>query len=79
MGPGPIPTEESNRLDGAALSRLNVKPGITWLWQVCGRSDLSYADREHLDSAYAQSWSLMWDVRIMAKTPRAVFALKGAY
>ncbi len=74
-----LPTEESNRLDGAALARLNVRPGITGLWQVCGRSDVSYADREHLDSAYVQSLSLMWDVRIIAKTPRAVFARKGAY
>lgn len=79
VGPRPLPTEESDRLDGAALARLDVKPGITGLWQVCGRSDLSYADLQHLDSVYAQSWSLMWDVRIMAKTPQVVFARKGAY
>ena len=79
VGPRPLPTEESDRLDGAALARLDVKPGITGLWQVCGRSDLSYADLQHLDSAYVQSWSLMWDVRIMAKTPQVVFARKGAY
>ncbi|MCH9730102.1 MAG: sugar transferase [Actinomycetia bacterium] len=79
VGPRPMPTEEAERLDGDALARLGVKPGITGLWQVSGRSDLSYADREHLDSIYVQSWSLMWDVRIMAKTPRAVFGHKGAY
>ncbi len=79
VGPRPLPTEESDRLDGAALARLNVKPGITGLWQVCGRSDLSYADLQHLDSVYVQSWSLMWDVRIMAKTPQVVFSHKGAY
>lgn len=79
VGPRPLPTEESDRLDGAALARLDVKPGITGLWQVCGRSDLSYADLQHLDSVYVQSWSLMWDVRIMAKTPQVVFARKGAY
>ncbi len=79
VGPRPLPTEEAERLDGAALARLDVKPGITGLWQVCGRSDLSYADLQHLDSAYVQSWSLMWDVRIIAKTPQVVFARKGAY
>ena len=79
VGPRPLPTEESNRLDGAALARLDVKPGITGLWQVCGRSDLSYADLQHLDSVYVQSWSLMWDVRIIARTPHVVFSHKGAY
>lgn len=79
VGPRPLPTEEAERLDGAALARLDMKPGITGLWQVCGRSDLSYADLQHLDSVYVQSWSLMWDIRIMAKTPQVVFSGKGAY
>jgi exopolysaccharide biosynthesis polyprenyl glycosylphosphotransferase len=79
VGPRPLPTEESDRLDGAALARLDVKPGITGLWQVCGRSDLSYADLQHLDSVYVRSWSLMWDLRIMMKTPQVVFGGSGAY
>ncbi|MET0453476.1 MAG: sugar transferase [Mycobacterium sp.] len=79
VGPRPLPTEESDRIDGAALARLDVKPGITGLWQVCGRSDLSYADLQHLDSVYVRSWSLMWDVRIILKTPRVVLARRGAY
>jgi exopolysaccharide biosynthesis polyprenyl glycosylphosphotransferase len=79
VGPRPLPTEESDRIDGAALSRLDVKPGITGLWQVCGRSDLSYADLQHLDSVYVRSWSLMWDLRIIFQTPQVVFARKGAY
>ena len=79
VGPRPLPTEESDRIDGAALARLDVNPGITGLWQVCGRSDLTYADLQHLDSAYVRSWSLMWDLRIMAKTPRVVFGGSGAY
>lgn len=79
VGPRPLPTEESDRLDGAALARLDVKPGITGLWQVCGRSDLTYADLQHLDSAYVRSWSLAWDLRIMAKTPKVVFGRSGAY
>lgn len=80
VGPRPLPTEEADRIDGAAgLARLDAKPGITGLWQVCGRSDLTYADLQHLDSVYVRSWSLMWDVRIIAKTPRVVFARSGAY
>jgi exopolysaccharide biosynthesis polyprenyl glycosylphosphotransferase len=79
VGPRPLPTEESDRIDGAALARLDVNPGITGLWQVCGRSDLAYADLQHLDSVYVRSWSLMWDLRIMAQTPKVVFGHSGAY
>lgn len=79
VGPRPLPTEESDRIDGAALVRMDVKPGITGLWQVCGRSDLTYADLQHLDSVYVRSWSLGWDIRIMLKTPKAVFGRGGAY
>lgn len=79
VGPRPLPTEEADQIDGAALARLDVYPGITGLWQVCGRSDLSYADLQHLDSVYVQSWSLMWDFRILLQTPSVVFARRGAY
>lgn len=79
VGPRPLPTEEADRLDGAALARLSVKPGITGLWQVCGRSALTYADLQHLDSVYVRSWSLMWDMRILAQTPRVVLGRNGAY
>jgi lipopolysaccharide/colanic/teichoic acid biosynthesis glycosyltransferase len=79
VGPRPLPTEESDRIDGAALARLDVNPGITGLWQVCGRSDLTYADLQHLDSVYVRSWSLIWDLRIIAQTPRAVLGGNGAY
>lgn len=79
VGPRPLPVEESDRIDGAALARLDVKPGITGLWQVCGRSDLTYADLQHLDSVYVRSWSLMWDLRIIWQTPNVVFGRSGAY
>jgi exopolysaccharide biosynthesis polyprenyl glycosylphosphotransferase len=79
VGPRPLPTEESDLLDGAALNRFEVKPGITGLWQVCGRSDLSYADLQHLDSVYVKSWSLIWDFRILLQTPKVVFGRSGAY
>jgi exopolysaccharide biosynthesis polyprenyl glycosylphosphotransferase len=79
VGPRPLPTEESDKLDGAALSRFEVKPGITGLWQVSGRSDLTYADLQHLDSVYVQSWSLLWDLKIILATPRSVLGTNGAY
>ena len=79
VGPRPLPTEEADLIDGAGLARVDVSPGITGLWQVCGRSDLTYADLQHLDSVYVQSWSLMWDMRIMMKTPQVVLGRNGAY
>ena len=79
VGPRPLPIEESDRIDGAGVARLDVNPGITGLWQVCGRSDLTYADLQHLDSVYVQSWSLTWDLRIMLQTPQVVFGRSGAY
>jgi exopolysaccharide biosynthesis polyprenyl glycosylphosphotransferase len=79
VGPRPLPVEESNRLEGPALDRFDVSPGITGLWQVSGRSDLSYADLQHLDSVYVRSWSLRWDLRIMMATPRSVLGGRGAY
>lgn len=79
VGPRPLPVEESARLEGPALDRMHVVPGITGLWQVSGRSDLSYADLKHLDSVYVRSWSFMWDLRILCKTPASVLARRGAY
>lgn len=79
VGPRPLPVEESDQLDGAALIRFDVAPGMTGLWQVSGRSDLSYADLQHLDSVYVRSWSLLWDLRIIRDTPRSVFGRRGAY
>ncbi len=79
VGPRPLPTDESERLDGAALTRFDVAPGMTGLWQVSGRSDLSYADLQHLDSVYVRSWSLLWDLKIIRDTPRSVLGARGAY
>ena len=79
VGPRPLPTEESRRLDGAAVARFDVSPGLTGLWQVSGRSDLTYADLQHLDSVYVRSWSLLWDLRIILATPASVFGARGAY
>jgi hypothetical protein len=65
VGPRPPLAAEVRSYDDYAKRRLLVRPGITGLWQVCGRSDLTYADLQHLDSVYVQSWSLIWDLRIL--------------
>jgi lipopolysaccharide/colanic/teichoic acid biosynthesis glycosyltransferase len=58
---------------------LEVKPGITGLWQVTGRSRVSFDEMVRLDLRYARSWSLALDLRILAQTPRAVLFGDGAY
>jgi lipopolysaccharide/colanic/teichoic acid biosynthesis glycosyltransferase len=58
---------------------LEVKPGLTGLWQVTGRSRVSFDEMVRLDLRYARSWSLALDLRILAQTPRAVLFGDGAY
>ena len=58
---------------------LEVKPGVTGLWQVSGRSRTSFDDMVRLDLRYSQSWSLWLDIKILAATPRAVLTGDGAY
>jgi lipopolysaccharide/colanic/teichoic acid biosynthesis glycosyltransferase len=58
---------------------LEVKPGITGLWQVSGRSRIPFDDMVRLDLRYAKTWSLWLDFRILLRTPRAVFSGEGAY
>ena len=58
---------------------LSVKPGITGLWQVSGRSELNFEERVKLDAKYAQKKSLLYDLLIIIKTPYVVLTGKGAY
>ena len=58
---------------------LEVKPGITGLWQVNGRSRLRFDDMVRLDLKYATAWSLWLDIKILLRTPQAVFSREGAY
>jgi lipopolysaccharide/colanic/teichoic acid biosynthesis glycosyltransferase len=67
VGPRPFPVSECDQLDPR---RFEVKPGMTGLWQVCGRIDLSYEDLIHLDHIYVASWSFWWDLRILLQTPK---------
>jgi lipopolysaccharide/colanic/teichoic acid biosynthesis glycosyltransferase len=66
-------------MDEYALRRLAVKPGITGLWQVSGRSDLPWEKCAELDTYYADNWSLAGDLTIAVKTVRAVLSGRGAY
>ena len=79
VGPRPFLEVESARIDGFATRRFDVLPGITGLWQVSGRSELTYDDLRFLDSLYVTSWSFWWDLRILAQTFRSVLARRGAF
>ena len=79
VGPRPPLPEEVARYDGDVARRLLVKPGITGLWQVSGRSDLSWQDGIRLDLYYVENWSLAADMIILWKTVGAVVRGRGAY
>ncbi|WP_433611818.1 sugar transferase [Dactylosporangium sp. CA-139114] len=78
VGPRPLPAEDGDFL-GDVRRRLLVRPGITGLWQVSGRSDLSWDDAVRLDLYYVDNWSLMMDVHTMWRTIWVVVFRKGAY
>ncbi len=78
VGPRPSTPEESDLMDVRARRRQDVKPGMTGLWQVSGRSRLGYDEMIDLDLAYARDWSPLDDLRILARTPIAVFRRETA-
>jgi lipopolysaccharide/colanic/teichoic acid biosynthesis glycosyltransferase len=79
VGPRPIVDEEVEKY-GEDYSRIfSVKPGLTGLWQVSGRSDTDYAERVSFDTYYLQSWSVWLDVWVLFKTFGVVIKGKGAY
>jgi exopolysaccharide biosynthesis polyprenyl glycosylphosphotransferase len=80
VGPRPPLPYEVEKYEPWHLRRiLEVKPGITGLWQVGGRSRTSFDDMVRLDLRYAKNWSLWLDLKIIVKTGKAVFGLKGAW
>jgi lipopolysaccharide/colanic/teichoic acid biosynthesis glycosyltransferase len=79
VGPRPPLPDEVARYDEVELRRLSVKPGITGLWQVSGRSELSWDETLALDLRYVDNWSFLGDVDVMARTFRAVVDGRGAY
>jgi exopolysaccharide biosynthesis polyprenyl glycosylphosphotransferase len=78
VGPRPFIPSESN-VEGWATRRFEVRPGITGLWQVSGRNDLTRNDLVQLDYLYVASWSLWWDLKIMFETPKTMARGIGAY
>lgn len=80
VGPRPPIPYELETYDSWHRRRvLEVKPGITGLWQVSGRSSISFDEMVRLDLQYATSWSLWQDIKILVKTPWVMVAAKGAY
>ena len=80
IGPRPLTSEELYKHYGAdAPGVLSVKPGITGLWQVRGRSRLNFNDMVRLDLKYAKQWSIWLDIKIILQTPKAVLMGEGAY
>jgi exopolysaccharide biosynthesis polyprenyl glycosylphosphotransferase len=79
VGPRPLPARDVYRFaESALMRRFSVRPGLTCLWQVSGRSDLSFDRWISLDLAYIDGWSLMLDMKILARTVPVVLKGTGA-
>lgn len=79
VGPRPIVFEELEYYGTSAAFYLRSRPGLTGVWQISGRSDISYDKRVAFDKGYVENWSFIGDVAIILKTIPAVYAGKGAY
>jgi exopolysaccharide biosynthesis polyprenyl glycosylphosphotransferase len=78
VGPRPLPVSEQQNIHGAQRRRLSMKPGITGLWQVSGRSDVDFAEWMRLDQEYVDRWSLALDIKLLLATIPAVLLRRGA-
>ena len=79
VGPRPIVGAEKERYGERLLFYKAVVPGLTGLWQVSGRCNVSYSVRVRLDEQYVREWSIYQDLRILLKTPLTVWRREGAY
>ena len=77
VGPRPQVPQEVALYDGAMTRRLRVRPGMTGLWQVSGRSDLSVQEAIRLDLYYVDNWSMVQDLTILCEDPRRRRRLDG--
>ena len=68
VGPRPLIPEEHHHVDGWARRRLDLKPGMTGLWQVLGRDDIPFGEMVELDYRYVTTWSLAHDVKLILMT-----------
>ena len=78
VGPRPSLPEEVARMDADALRRFAVRPGMTGLWQVSGRSNLGWDEAKALDTYYADNWTVLGDLSILVRTAKAVVTADGA-
>ena len=79
VGPRPLPVRDFQRLEHWHKKRYLVLPGMTGLWQISGRSSLSFDDLVRLDFYYLENWSIWLDIAILLKTLPAVAGRRGAY
>ncbi|MGL5830019.1 MAG: sugar transferase, partial [Angustibacter sp.] len=79
VGPRPPLPAEYEQYHDAVHRRLRVRPGLTGLWQVSGRADLTWDESLRLDLRYVDNWSIALDLLILWKTARAVLGRSGAY
>ncbi len=79
VGPRPLVTYEQNQCTEYQAQRLLVKPGLTCIWQVSGRSDTSFDELIEMDLEYIRNQSLWLDIKLILKTVVVVFTHKGAY
>jgi exopolysaccharide biosynthesis polyprenyl glycosylphosphotransferase len=79
VGPRPLPLRDFRQLEPWHRKRYHVLPGITGLWQISGRSDLTFDDLVRLDFYYIENWSIWLDISILVKTLPAVIQRRGAY
>ncbi|WP_438536219.1 sugar transferase [Cetobacterium sp.] len=81
VGPRPVTKSEIENYYGDSRGRevFSVKPGLTGLWQVSGRSDVTYEERINMDLEYVRNWSIWLDIKIIFKTLKMVMEGRGAY
>jgi lipopolysaccharide/colanic/teichoic acid biosynthesis glycosyltransferase len=79
VGPRMISPVEMEKYQRWDMNLLTVRPGITGLWQVSGRSDVSYEERVRMDMRYIRNWTIWLDIQILIQTIPAVIKSRGAY
>jgi undecaprenyl-phosphate galactose phosphotransferase len=79
VGPRPYLPSETQRMGDFAETILKAPPGLTGLWQVSGRNQLTFDQRLRLDEYYVRNWSLWLDIIVLAKTIGAVLQGQGAF
>lgn len=79
VGPRPVTKEELPRYGKAVDEYLRARPGITGLWQVSGRNNLSFDQRVKIDQSYVREWSFVKDFRIILRTVEVLLVRRGAY